>query len=262
MSQALSRRGFTLIELLVVVAIIALLISILLPSLTAAREVARMVRCQAGLKQYATAEQMYANESDDWFVPHRLNDYSRQWISNLSYRTMLGMRPGWTITEGMACPSSPEDARKTNPSHNYGGNGQTHSTGVNAPMVEQLTFADGDYQTGGTATGTHNGVRFNRSKIKRHTEVTQHQDASDWNTNKGRADYRSNWDLTPELNGGTGQFGGGSWNNTAYRHQEAANFAMFDGHVESKAKTEAWTLNAAGAVNWGPIDRLWDAYRK
>ena len=68
--------------------------------------------------------------------------------------------------------------------------------------------------------------------------------------------------LTPELNWGAGQLGGGTWNNTAYRHAESANFLMFDGHAENKAKREAWTLNASGSTNWGPINRLWDAYRK
>ena len=54
------RRGaFTLIELLVVVAIIALLVAILLPSLAAAREGARSMACLSNLKQLCTATVMY-----------------------------------------------------------------------------------------------------------------------------------------------------------------------------------------------------------
>jgi prepilin-type N-terminal cleavage/methylation domain-containing protein/prepilin-type processing-associated H-X9-DG protein len=56
------RPGFTLIELLVVVAIIALLIAILLPSLALARESARTTMCLANLKQMALATIMYSDE--------------------------------------------------------------------------------------------------------------------------------------------------------------------------------------------------------
>jgi len=57
------RHGFTLVELLVVIGIIALLISVLMPALNAAREAARGVEAQSNQKQIANALLMYANSN-------------------------------------------------------------------------------------------------------------------------------------------------------------------------------------------------------
>jgi prepilin-type N-terminal cleavage/methylation domain-containing protein/prepilin-type processing-associated H-X9-DG protein len=62
------RKGFTLIELLVVVAIIAVLMAILLPSLGRAKANAMRVKCGARLKQWALAINIYAQEYDNWIL--------------------------------------------------------------------------------------------------------------------------------------------------------------------------------------------------
>ena len=63
--MGLRRDGaFTLIELLVVVSIVALLVSILLPALTKAREQARRTICATGQRQLLTGMHMYAHENN------------------------------------------------------------------------------------------------------------------------------------------------------------------------------------------------------
>jgi prepilin-type N-terminal cleavage/methylation domain-containing protein/prepilin-type processing-associated H-X9-DG protein len=69
--------GFTLIELLVVIGIIALLMGILLPSLSAAQEQARTIKCAANLRSIGQAMNAYAAEHKGSLVPCDIPDGSK-----------------------------------------------------------------------------------------------------------------------------------------------------------------------------------------
>jgi prepilin-type N-terminal cleavage/methylation domain-containing protein/prepilin-type processing-associated H-X9-DG protein len=67
-SQMRTRKsGFTLVELLVVIGIIAILVSLLLPSLNRARESARRTQCLSNIRQISMAFFMYTGENKGWF---------------------------------------------------------------------------------------------------------------------------------------------------------------------------------------------------
>ena len=89
--NASAKRGFTLVELLVVIGIIALLISILLPSLNRARETANRVKCASNLRQVGQAILLYSNDDQGPYPRGIYSGGATQNQSTAPYITVNGM---------------------------------------------------------------------------------------------------------------------------------------------------------------------------
>ncbi len=125
--------GFTLIELLVVVAIIAVLVAILLPTLQRVRMRTRTVICQSNLRQVATGIYQYALDYNDYMINLRLScprpnypDYYSRWDDWLRahYLNGEGGDGGYSPGEVTTCPEIDRDMA------NLGGS-QTAGYGLN-----------------------------------------------------------------------------------------------------------------------------------
>src|SRR5437762_920753 len=83
-ASELNRAGFTLVELLVVIGIITILIAILLPVITRAREAANRSACLSNLRQLGQAFNMYANQSKGHIPLGHISD-EYQWDYTLNF---------------------------------------------------------------------------------------------------------------------------------------------------------------------------------
>ena len=93
MNRRISEKSFTLIELLVVIAIIALLASLLLPAMNAARGKAKAIGCVSNQRQCLVATTMYANDFSNWIPPCNGGAYNTSlthgWALTLVYNDYL-----------------------------------------------------------------------------------------------------------------------------------------------------------------------------
>jgi prepilin-type N-terminal cleavage/methylation domain-containing protein/prepilin-type processing-associated H-X9-DG protein len=110
-----ARGGFTLVELLVVIGIIAVLVAMLLPSLSAARQSARNIQCQANLREIGMAIRGFAdlNEGRMPGAAYRTmpTGASISWVNILQWEwfevrklTVTLPRAGVTAKRSLECP--------------------------------------------------------------------------------------------------------------------------------------------------------------
>jgi prepilin-type N-terminal cleavage/methylation domain-containing protein len=267
MNRLHRRSGFTLIELLVVIAIIALLIAILLPSLNAARAVARVVKCQANLKQISNANHMYADSEDGYFTQHKPDEWWPAWYvgtlhdsgnlginaqrnppynAGYKFREILGLANRWggpneydlqQFPIELGCPEVPDRYQPKpgvawEPNHNYGMN-------IQGVTKDSLANQNEDPIV----------IRVHRPSVTYPADKFQTLDAADWNIGSWGADWAAIWDISGELDGGEG----GAWNVTSYRHDETANALSFDGSAARYTKREIFP-------NWWDARVHWDVY--
>ncbi|HAI11954.1 MAG TPA: hypothetical protein DCM28_09635 [Phycisphaerales bacterium] len=211
--------AFTLIELLVVISIIAILIAILLPALGSAKRTARRTQCLSIERQYGVANQIYAGDSADWYVPISypdLADVSKtiQWYRVTMFRQYL-------------------DPNGTNGSY-Y----PTHLVCPDASLARESINGQGEYliirSYGFNAVGLPNANPpqpyrgFRADQILKPSARMSFEDALDWHVNNNNFNY---------VDGYVGEINL-YYAMTAYRHLKGVNMLFFDGHAQSMVRED------------------------
>ncbi len=251
--QAFSRRsgfirracgGFTLIELLVVIALIAILMAILMPALSLARDQGRKMKCAGNLRSLALANSIYVSNNDDWTVPCRfiVGTQTTLWTSNKQFRKYIGYD---TTEKGLStvqtpkkfrCPSdrqkaylhayNVEQGTTTGTLVSYGYNIEDFYPSVGSPSWD--------------ATMLMNVLGYKMTTIPQPATKMQFNEAQDWWSKWKGADYIHGWDVLGQQ-GTVNQYKQvGCGGPTMYRHNESVNLAFYDGHVETRHKSKVW----------------------
>lgn len=107
------RRGFTLVELLVVIAVVAILMGVLLPAISLARQSARSIQCLNNLRQIGVGHGAWASDWDDeivWpLVPtwgrHNETDLTKYWWQTMGDHMIDTGGERQDRFESFRCPS-------------------------------------------------------------------------------------------------------------------------------------------------------------
>lgn len=230
-------HGFTLIELLVVVAIIAILIAILMPSLSGARKQASRVSCLTILRQLQTASDIYANEYNNWYVPVSMTEGATtyRWDNIKAYQDILRLPQAgghYVVPRSFICREATFALSKPGTDGRFS---LLYTYGLN---VNSLTLEG----SGGSVLPY---IGYKRTQIQAPGMKLAMADGVDWWIRaSGSAKYIGETGNTSSLYNFA----------IAYRHEESACVAFFDGHAEilPRAKLDYSKLTTS------QISQIWD----
>jgi len=249
-------RGFTLIELLVVVTIIIVLLALLGPAMNGAINMAQRAKCQSVMRQTAMANADYAIDHVQTYV---YTSWGGGTYDGVNYTKFWATDPNFLQRVGL---SVPEVANKWKT--NTGGYGGGFGAGVQWPeKFDCPSERDGKYWLQNQHWGHEIGVAYTRGEIGvgqdvkvssvRQTGVKfQFADGDNWWMSAWGSDYRRWFDL--------GVIDHGGWGGMIPRHDDGANIAFYDLHVDwlHKEQTFFYTTATGASPDHTANRKVWD----
>ena len=234
-------RAFTLIELLVVIGIIAVLLGVIVPSLARAKEQCREVICRSNLRQLVMANLGYAAENNSEFVLAAPDIFTGQ-----NLKRWFGMRDDLN--------SLFDSARS--PLADYIGDGEVKQ------CLKKVDFRNGDPWTWNFEQGC-GGYGYNTSdncaRPTRENEVgspastVMFADAAMTKLDSGQPYYLEYSFIEPYyfvVNGKPDDSWGHPSPSIHFRHNQKANVAWCDGHVDAEKIAPDDSINVYGVCSY------------
>ncbi len=222
---------------------------------SAGRERARRMVCAANMARLAQANHIYANNWDEQFCPPMMedddmpsNERRKEWLTNNDFRKYTGLDDKQLEENEEIMPKEYQC-----PTDIIFKKGQPNSWGYLASYAYNVSDWQGnpdpelslncfwnDFYSCCTCQPQPWLVGHKRTAIENPSKKINFTDSSDWWCAWERgADYERAWDV----------IGQGNWDDyekigvfgpVLYRHNEGANFAFYDGHIEYLPKQQAY----------------------